>query len=67
MYWSNGTCAGYWSLSDAGSRLYTANLIVDNSGDDLFPFVMLLNPGDKIEANFGPNFKFNITKTLACT
>ncbi|KAL3117555.1 hypothetical protein niasHT_004508 [Heterodera trifolii] len=28
--------------------------------DELFPFVLLSDPGDKIEANFGPNFKFNL-------
>uniref|UniRef100_A0A914H4W5 Uncharacterized protein n=1 Tax=Globodera rostochiensis TaxID=31243 RepID=A0A914H4W5_GLORO len=38
----------------------TANLFVSNSASDLFPFVMLSEPGNKIEANFGPNFKFNI-------
>uniref|UniRef100_A0A914GYZ0 Uncharacterized protein n=1 Tax=Globodera rostochiensis TaxID=31243 RepID=A0A914GYZ0_GLORO len=36
----------------------TTNLFVDDFADDLFPFVMLAHPGDKIEANFGPNFKF---------
>ncbi|KAL3116367.1 hypothetical protein niasHT_002450 [Heterodera trifolii] len=28
--------------------------------DELFPFVSLLRLGDKIEANFGPHFKFNL-------
>uniref|UniRef100_A0A183CK72 B30.2/SPRY domain-containing protein n=1 Tax=Globodera pallida TaxID=36090 RepID=A0A183CK72_GLOPA len=42
-----------------GERLDTANLLVD-SDDDLFPCVTLLYPGNKIEANFGPNFKFKI-------
>uniref|UniRef100_A0A914IFH2 B30.2/SPRY domain-containing protein n=1 Tax=Globodera rostochiensis TaxID=31243 RepID=A0A914IFH2_GLORO len=41
-----------------GQRLDTANLFV-NSAAKLFPRVMLFNPGDKIEANFGPNFKFD--------
>uniref|UniRef100_A0A914IGM1 B30.2/SPRY domain-containing protein n=1 Tax=Globodera rostochiensis TaxID=31243 RepID=A0A914IGM1_GLORO len=40
-------------------RLETAGLCVD-FGVELFPCVSLWNPGDKIEANFGPNFKFNI-------
>uniref|UniRef100_A0A183CG54 B30.2/SPRY domain-containing protein n=1 Tax=Globodera pallida TaxID=36090 RepID=A0A183CG54_GLOPA len=42
-----------------GQRLETAGLCVD-FGVQLFPCVSLWNPGDKIEANFGPNFKFNI-------
>uniref|UniRef100_A0A183CHB8 B30.2/SPRY domain-containing protein n=1 Tax=Globodera pallida TaxID=36090 RepID=A0A183CHB8_GLOPA len=42
-----------------GQRLETAGLCVD-SGADLFPCVTLHEPGTKIEANFGPNFKFNI-------
>uniref|UniRef100_A0A183C2A9 B30.2/SPRY domain-containing protein n=1 Tax=Globodera pallida TaxID=36090 RepID=A0A183C2A9_GLOPA len=41
-----------------GQRLDTANLFVDSF--DLFPCVTLLFPGTKIEANFGPNFKFNV-------
>ncbi|KAL3088940.1 hypothetical protein niasHS_009614 [Heterodera schachtii] len=28
--------------------------------EPLFPFVLMFDPGDKIEANFGPNFKFNL-------
>uniref|UniRef100_A0A914HDC4 B30.2/SPRY domain-containing protein n=1 Tax=Globodera rostochiensis TaxID=31243 RepID=A0A914HDC4_GLORO len=42
-----------------GQRLETAGLCV-YSATDLFPCVTLYCPGDKIEANFGPNFKFNI-------
>ncbi|KAI3407416.1 hypothetical protein GPALN_002298 [Globodera pallida] len=42
-----------------GQRLETADLYVDFAVD-LFPCVTLYNPGTKIEANFGPNFKFNI-------
>uniref|UniRef100_A0A914H959 Uncharacterized protein n=1 Tax=Globodera rostochiensis TaxID=31243 RepID=A0A914H959_GLORO len=42
-----------------GQRLETAGFFVD-SAVDLFPCVPLYNPGTKIEANFGPNFKFNI-------
>uniref|UniRef100_A0A183BXG8 B30.2/SPRY domain-containing protein n=1 Tax=Globodera pallida TaxID=36090 RepID=A0A183BXG8_GLOPA len=42
-----------------GNRLDTANLFVSFSVD-LFPCVSLVGPG-KIEANFGPNFRFNIT------
>uniref|UniRef100_A0A914HP52 B30.2/SPRY domain-containing protein n=1 Tax=Globodera rostochiensis TaxID=31243 RepID=A0A914HP52_GLORO len=44
-----------------GKRLDTANLFV-NSTVDLFPCVSLDMPGTKIEANFGPNFKFNINR-----
>uniref|UniRef100_A0A914H6C2 B30.2/SPRY domain-containing protein n=1 Tax=Globodera rostochiensis TaxID=31243 RepID=A0A914H6C2_GLORO len=42
-----------------GQRLETAGLFV-GFGADLFPCVKLHNPGMKVEANFGPNFKFNI-------
>uniref|UniRef100_A0A914I6E8 B30.2/SPRY domain-containing protein n=1 Tax=Globodera rostochiensis TaxID=31243 RepID=A0A914I6E8_GLORO len=42
-----------------GRRLETSRLFVDFA-DDLFPCVTLSDSGDKIEANFGPNFKFNI-------
>uniref|UniRef100_A0A914HBG9 BTB domain-containing protein n=1 Tax=Globodera rostochiensis TaxID=31243 RepID=A0A914HBG9_GLORO len=42
-----------------GQRLETAGLFVD-SGIELYPCVTLFNSGAKIEANFGPNFKFNI-------
>ncbi|KAI3421823.1 hypothetical protein GPALN_012367 [Globodera pallida] len=42
-----------------GQRLETAGLNVDFAVD-LFPCVTLWIPGTKIEANFGPNFKFNI-------
>uniref|UniRef100_A0A914IFC0 B30.2/SPRY domain-containing protein n=1 Tax=Globodera rostochiensis TaxID=31243 RepID=A0A914IFC0_GLORO len=42
-----------------GRLLGTAGLFVDSPAD-LFPCVSLRDPGTKIEANFGPNFKFNI-------
>uniref|UniRef100_A0A914I1F3 B30.2/SPRY domain-containing protein n=1 Tax=Globodera rostochiensis TaxID=31243 RepID=A0A914I1F3_GLORO len=42
-----------------GKRLDTAGLRVDFAAA-LFPCVTLDKPGDKIEANFGPNFQFNI-------
>uniref|UniRef100_A0A183C0K0 B30.2/SPRY domain-containing protein n=1 Tax=Globodera pallida TaxID=36090 RepID=A0A183C0K0_GLOPA len=42
-----------------GRRLETAALCVD-VGADLFPCVTLYARGNKVEANFGPNFKFNI-------
>uniref|UniRef100_A0A914HUF5 B30.2/SPRY domain-containing protein n=1 Tax=Globodera rostochiensis TaxID=31243 RepID=A0A914HUF5_GLORO len=40
-----------------GQRLETANLFVD-SADEWFPCVSLFHSGDKIEANFGPNFEY---------
>uniref|UniRef100_A0A914HQF2 B30.2/SPRY domain-containing protein n=1 Tax=Globodera rostochiensis TaxID=31243 RepID=A0A914HQF2_GLORO len=46
-----------------GQRLDTANLLVDSAAD-LFPCVTLRHPGNKIEANFGPNFKFNISDEI---
>uniref|UniRef100_A0A914HQH5 B30.2/SPRY domain-containing protein n=1 Tax=Globodera rostochiensis TaxID=31243 RepID=A0A914HQH5_GLORO len=41
-----------------GERLDTANLFA-NSAADLFPCVSLFYPLETIEANFGPNFKYN--------
>ncbi|KAL3083534.1 hypothetical protein niasHT_039737 [Heterodera trifolii] len=45
-----------------GLRLDTSDFFVDPSfaDDSLYPFVSLLGFGDKIEANFGPNFKFDL-------
>uniref|UniRef100_A0A914HMZ0 B30.2/SPRY domain-containing protein n=1 Tax=Globodera rostochiensis TaxID=31243 RepID=A0A914HMZ0_GLORO len=45
-----------------GERLDSANLFVDSATNlfDLFPCVTVLAFGAKIEANFGPNFKFDI-------
>uniref|UniRef100_A0A914I629 B30.2/SPRY domain-containing protein n=1 Tax=Globodera rostochiensis TaxID=31243 RepID=A0A914I629_GLORO len=40
-----------------GQRLETAGLFV-SSAVELFPCLTLFYPGDKIEANFGPNFNF---------
>uniref|UniRef100_A0A914H750 B30.2/SPRY domain-containing protein n=1 Tax=Globodera rostochiensis TaxID=31243 RepID=A0A914H750_GLORO len=45
--------------SKNGQRLETTELFVD-SAVDLFPCATFFWAGDKIEANFGPNFKFNI-------
>uniref|UniRef100_A0A183BPR0 SPRY domain-containing protein n=1 Tax=Globodera pallida TaxID=36090 RepID=A0A183BPR0_GLOPA len=42
-----------------GKRLDTANLFVEFP-DSLFACVSLNMPVAKIEANFGPNFQFNI-------
>ncbi|KAL3105784.1 hypothetical protein niasHT_026559 [Heterodera trifolii] len=40
-----------------GERIDASNLFADSV--DLFACVTLYHPGDKIEANFGPNFKYN--------
>uniref|UniRef100_A0A183CBV1 B30.2/SPRY domain-containing protein n=1 Tax=Globodera pallida TaxID=36090 RepID=A0A183CBV1_GLOPA len=40
-----------------GQPLETANLFVTSTAK-LVPCVSLLHPGDKIEANFGPNFEY---------
>uniref|UniRef100_A0A914IFH7 B30.2/SPRY domain-containing protein n=1 Tax=Globodera rostochiensis TaxID=31243 RepID=A0A914IFH7_GLORO len=50
---------GQISYTKNGERLDTANLFV-NSVADLFPCVTLSGSGDKIEANFGPNFKYKL-------
>uniref|UniRef100_A0A914H760 B30.2/SPRY domain-containing protein n=1 Tax=Globodera rostochiensis TaxID=31243 RepID=A0A914H760_GLORO len=44
-----------------GKRLETDGLYVD-FGADLFPCISFYRPGTKIEANFGPNFKFTLPK-----
>uniref|UniRef100_A0A914H7C0 B30.2/SPRY domain-containing protein n=1 Tax=Globodera rostochiensis TaxID=31243 RepID=A0A914H7C0_GLORO len=44
-----------------GERLDTAGLHVDFAAD-LFPCISVYYPGTKIEANFGPNFKFTLPK-----
>uniref|UniRef100_A0A914ID39 BTB domain-containing protein n=1 Tax=Globodera rostochiensis TaxID=31243 RepID=A0A914ID39_GLORO len=43
-----------------GQRLETTDLVVDSAAE-LFPCVTLYYSGDKVEANFGPIFKFKIT------
>uniref|UniRef100_A0A183CCK3 Importin subunit alpha n=1 Tax=Globodera pallida TaxID=36090 RepID=A0A183CCK3_GLOPA len=42
-----------------GRRFDTDGLLINSAAAELFPCVSLNMPG-KIEANFGPNFKFNI-------
>uniref|UniRef100_A0A914IDW5 B30.2/SPRY domain-containing protein n=2 Tax=Globodera rostochiensis TaxID=31243 RepID=A0A914IDW5_GLORO len=46
-----------------GERLETAGLFVDSAAD-LFPCVSLARRGTKIEANFGPDFQFNIANGI---
>uniref|UniRef100_A0A914H7K9 B30.2/SPRY domain-containing protein n=1 Tax=Globodera rostochiensis TaxID=31243 RepID=A0A914H7K9_GLORO len=46
-----------------GQRLETAYLLVDSAAE-LYPCISMFKPGTKIEANFGPNFKFNIAKAF---
>uniref|UniRef100_A0A914HPJ4 F-box domain-containing protein n=1 Tax=Globodera rostochiensis TaxID=31243 RepID=A0A914HPJ4_GLORO len=48
------------SYEKNGRRLDTANLFV-SFAVDLFPCVTLYLTGTEIEANFGPNFQFNIS------
>ncbi|KAL3092043.1 hypothetical protein niasHS_005993 [Heterodera schachtii] len=43
-----------------GKRLDTTNWLIPSPIDPLFPCVSLFDCGDKIEANFGPNFKFDL-------
>ncbi|KAL3070572.1 hypothetical protein niasHT_032362 [Heterodera trifolii] len=46
-----------------GQRLDTADLFAPESICPLFPCVTLGSSNDKVEANFGPTFKFNLSKT----
>uniref|UniRef100_A0A914H955 B30.2/SPRY domain-containing protein n=1 Tax=Globodera rostochiensis TaxID=31243 RepID=A0A914H955_GLORO len=47
-----------------GRRLETAGLFIDSAAD-LFPCITMFSPGTKVEANFGPNFKFNIANGIS--
>uniref|UniRef100_A0A914HG07 B30.2/SPRY domain-containing protein n=1 Tax=Globodera rostochiensis TaxID=31243 RepID=A0A914HG07_GLORO len=47
-----------------GERLDTTNSFVPDSADDLFPIVALSRRGDRIEANFGPNFRFDNVEAI---
>ncbi|KAL3106751.1 hypothetical protein niasHT_017806 [Heterodera trifolii] len=44
-----------------GQRLDTDFSLAHSSADQLFPCVSLCDSGDQIEANFGPNFEFDLT------
>ncbi|KAL3124605.1 hypothetical protein niasHT_010446 [Heterodera trifolii] len=50
-----------------GQRLDPSDLFFPPSADRLFPCVSLHSLGDKIEANFGPKFKFDFLKTIPKT
>ncbi|KAL3108925.1 hypothetical protein niasHT_011475 [Heterodera trifolii] len=47
-------------ITKNGQRLDTTNWLIPSPIDPLFPCVSLFDCGDKIEANFGPNFKFDL-------
>ncbi|KAL3091063.1 hypothetical protein niasHS_005026 [Heterodera schachtii] len=51
IFTKNGLCLGF-------SDFYVAPSLAD---DSFHPFVTLFHYGDKIDANFGPNFKFDLT------
>ncbi|KAI3418348.1 Ran-binding protein 9 [Globodera pallida] len=46
-----------------GQRLETTRLFA-KFGAELYPCISFYRPGNKIEANFGPNFKFNLAKAF---
>ncbi|KAL3102522.1 hypothetical protein niasHT_020138 [Heterodera trifolii] len=46
-----------------GHRLDTSDMFAPESISPLFPCVTLGSADDKVEANFGPTFKFNLSKT----
>ncbi|KAL3126025.1 hypothetical protein niasHT_003622 [Heterodera trifolii] len=45
-----------------GQRLNITNLYVDEGTEDLYPTVTLQHHGDAVEANFGPNFEYDLSK-----
>ncbi|KAL3076168.1 hypothetical protein niasHT_034812 [Heterodera trifolii] len=45
-----------------GQRLNITNLYVDEGTADVYPTVSLSHHGDAVEANFGPNFKYDLSK-----
>ncbi|KAL3086212.1 hypothetical protein niasHT_040004 [Heterodera trifolii] len=45
-----------------GQRLNIDNLYVDEGTADLYPTVSFYRHGDAVEANFGPNFKYDLSK-----
>ncbi|KAL3086211.1 hypothetical protein niasHT_040003 [Heterodera trifolii] len=45
-----------------GQRLNITNLYVDEDTEELYPTVTLQHHGDTVEANFGPNFKYDLSK-----
>ncbi|KAL3098205.1 hypothetical protein niasHS_002041 [Heterodera schachtii] len=49
-------------FTNNGQRLNIANLYVDEGTAELYPTVSLSRHGDTVEANFGPNFKYDLFK-----
>uniref|UniRef100_A0A914H920 B30.2/SPRY domain-containing protein n=1 Tax=Globodera rostochiensis TaxID=31243 RepID=A0A914H920_GLORO len=47
-----------------GQPLESADLLLANPDADLFPSVSLFYPGNKIEANFGPDFKITLPEAF---
>ncbi|KAL3124546.1 hypothetical protein niasHT_000832 [Heterodera trifolii] len=45
-----------------GQRLNITNLYVDEGTADLYPTVSLYDHGNAVEANFGPNFEYDLSK-----
>ncbi|KAL3124547.1 hypothetical protein niasHT_000833 [Heterodera trifolii] len=45
-----------------GQRLNITNLYVDEETADLYPTVTLSEHSDAVKANFGPNFKYDLSK-----
>ncbi|KAL3119830.1 hypothetical protein niasHT_005890 [Heterodera trifolii] len=48
-------------FTNNGQRLNITNLYIEEDTDDLYPTVSLSHHGDVVEANFGPNFKYDLS------
>uniref|UniRef100_A0A183CBS3 Uncharacterized protein n=1 Tax=Globodera pallida TaxID=36090 RepID=A0A183CBS3_GLOPA len=51
---------GNFEVAEKGGTFIQEMPLPPHSDVDLFPYVLLPSLGDKVEANFGPNFAFNI-------
>ncbi|KAL3086225.1 hypothetical protein niasHT_040017 [Heterodera trifolii] len=49
-------------FTNNGQRLNITNLYVNENTVDLYPTVSLTNHLDAVEANFGPNFQYDLSK-----